>query len=93
MVMVPSNGLFDKTTSNMQEVTACGAKVILVTDARVSAAAGDNTAYQIILPSIDPVLRPILYALPVQLIAYHIGTAKGTDIGQSSNLAKSVKAE
>ena len=93
VVMAPSDGLFDKTVSNMYEVMARGAKVILVTDAHGAAAAGDNTAYQIILPSIDPVLTPILYALPVQLIAYHTGIAKGTDIDQPRNLAKSVTVE
>ena len=93
VVMAPSDGLFDKTVSNMHEVMARGAKVILVTDAHGAAAAGDNTAYQIILPSIDPVLTPILYALPVQLIAYHTGIAKGTDIDQPRNLAKSVTVE
>ena len=93
VVMAPSDGLFDKTVSNMQEVMARGAKVILVTDAHGAAAAGDNTAYQIILPSIDPILTPILYALPVQLIAYQTGIAKGTDIDQPRNLAKSVTVE
>ena len=93
VVMAPSDGLFDKTVSNMYEVMARGAKVILVTDAHGAAAAGDNTAYQIILPSIDSVLTPILYALPVQLIAYHTGIAKGTDIDQPRNLAKSVTVE
>ena len=93
VVLAPSDGLFDKSVSNMQEVMARGAKVILITDAQGAAAAGKNTAYQIILPQVDPILTPILYALPVQLMAYHTGIAKGTDVDQPRNLAKSVTVE
>ena len=93
VVLAPSDGLFDKSVSNMQEVMARGAKVILITDAQGAAAASNNTAYQIILPQVDPILTPILYALPVQLMAYHTGIAKGTDVDQPRNLAKSVTVE
>ena len=93
IVMAPRDGLFDKTVSNMQEVMARGGKVVLITDAPGAEAAADDTWMTLVLPQVDPVLSPILYALPAQLLAYHTAVAKGTDVDQPRNLAKSVTVE
>ena len=93
IVMAPRDALFEKTVSNMQEVMARGGKVCLVTDAAGAEAAGSDVWRTIILPEVDPVLTPLLYALPAQLIAYHAAIAKGTDVDQPRNLAKSVTVE
>ena len=89
----PRDGLFDKTVSNMQEVMARGGKVMLVTDAAGAKEAGDGVWQTLIMPQVDPILTPILYALPAQLLAYHTAVAKGTDVDQPRNLAKSVTVE
>lgn len=93
VVMAPRDGLFDKTVSNMQEVLARGGKVMLVTDAEGTVEAAGDAWQTITLPAIDPVLSPILYAVPAQLLAYHTAVAKGTDVDQPRNLAKSVTVE
>ncbi|PIE13861.1 MAG: glutamine--fructose-6-phosphate transaminase (isomerizing) [Rhodobacterales bacterium] len=93
VVMAPHDELFDKTISNMQEVMARGGKVLLVTDASGAAEAGGDSWITLTLPDIDPVLTPILYAIPAQLLAYHTAVAKGTDVDQPRNLAKSVTVE
>ncbi|WP_116597256.1 glutamine--fructose-6-phosphate transaminase (isomerizing) [Primorskyibacter marinus] len=93
VVMAPRDALFDKTVSNMQEVMARGGKVVLVTDAEGLRDAGDGVWQQIILPSVATILMPILYALPAQQLAYHTAIAKGTDVDQPRNLAKSVTVE
>jgi glucosamine--fructose-6-phosphate aminotransferase (isomerizing) len=93
VVMAPKDSLFDKTVSNMQEVMARGGKVCLVTDAEGAQAAGEDVWQTIILPEVDEVLSPLLYALPAQLLAYHAAVAKGTDVDQPRNLAKSVTVE
>jgi len=93
IVMAPCDALFDKTVSNMQEVMARGGRIVLVSDAAGVAAAGDGTFRAITMPETEPVLAPILYALPAQLIAYHTAIAKGTDVDQPRNLAKSVTVE
>ncbi|QFS82152.1 Glutamine--fructose-6-phosphate aminotransferase [isomerizing] [Roseivivax sp. THAF40] len=93
VVMAPRDSLFDKTVSNMQEVMARGGKVILITDAAGAAEAGTDAWHTIILPEISETLAPILYALPAQLLAYHTAIAKGTDVDQPRNLAKSVTVE
>ena len=93
IVMAPHDSLFDKTVSNMQEVMARGGKVCLVTDAAGAAEAGEGVAQVITLPAVDERLAPLLYALPAQLIAYHAAVAKGTDVDQPRNLAKSVTVE
>jgi len=93
IVMAPCDSLFDKTVSNMQEVMARGGKVMLITD-HAGATAADEGAWMLItMPEVDPVLTPILYALPAQLLAYHTAVAKGTDADQPRNLAKSVTVE
>ncbi|GAW36785.1 glutamine--fructose-6-phosphate aminotransferase [Roseovarius sp. A-2] len=93
IVMAPCDALFDKTVSNMQEVMARSGQILLVSDAKGVTAAGEETWRTITLPDIDPVLAPILYALPAQLLAYHTAIAKGTDVDQPRNLAKSVTVE
>ncbi|MEO0677951.1 MAG: glutamine--fructose-6-phosphate transaminase (isomerizing) [Pseudomonadota bacterium] len=93
IVMAPRDALFDKTVSNMQEVMARGGRVVLVTDAAGAKAAGDGVWETIILPEIDPLFSPILYAVPAQMLAYYTALAKGTDVDQPRNLAKSVTVE
>ena len=93
IVMAPSDTLFDKTVSNMQEVMARGGKVLLITDQKGATAAGEGVWDIILMPEIDPFLAPILYAIPAQLLAYHTAIAKGTDVDQPRNLAKSVTVE
>ncbi len=93
IVMAPRDALFDKTVSNMQEVMARGGKVLLITDQKGADEAGMGVWDTIIMPEIDPFLAPILYAIPAQLLAYHTAVAKGTDVDQPRNLAKSVTVE
>ena len=93
IVMAPSDALFDKTVSNMQEVMARGGKVLLVTDSKGAETAGEGVWSTIIMPQVDPFLAPILYAIPAQLLAYHTAVVKGTDVDQPRNLAKSVTVE
>ncbi|KAA8609456.1 glucosamine--fructose-6-phosphate aminotransferase [Salipiger aestuarii] len=93
IVMAPHDALFDKTVSNMQEVMARGGKVCLITDATGAAEAGEGVWQVITLPEVDSRLAPLLYALPAQLLAYHAAVAKGTDVDQPRNLAKSVTVE
>ena len=93
IVMAPHDELFDKTVSNMQEVMARGGKVLLITDAKGARIAGEGAWEMITLPEIDPLWAPILYAVPAQLLAYHTAVAKGTDVDQPRNLAKSVTVE
>ncbi|WP_293573201.1 glutamine--fructose-6-phosphate transaminase (isomerizing) [Phaeobacter sp.] len=93
VVLAPRDALFEKTVSNMQEVMARGGKVILVTDAEGAKLAGDGTHEVIIMPQVPDALAPILYAVPAQQIAYFTAIAKGTDVDQPRNLAKSVTVE
>ena len=93
VVMAPRDALFEKTVSNMQEVMARGGRVLLISDAEGIAIAGDGVWRSIEMPKVDPLLAPILYALPAQLLSYHTAIAKGTDVDQPRNLAKSVTVE
>lgn len=93
IVCAPSGPLLEKIASNVQEVAARGGRIILVTDPAGHAAMADSVASVIELPSVDPFVAPILYALPIQLLAYHTAVAKGADIDQPRNLAKSVTVE
>ncbi|OIQ33562.1 MAG: glutamine--fructose-6-phosphate aminotransferase [Alphaproteobacteria bacterium MedPE-SWcel] len=93
IVMAPRDALFEKTISNMQEVMARGGRVILVTDADGARSASDGTAEVITMPQVPDALAPILYAIPAQQIAYFTAIAKGTDVDQPRNLAKSVTVE
>ena len=93
VVKAPRDTLFEKTVSNMQEVMARDGKVILITDAAGAAEAGDEAWITIVMPTVPTALSPILYAIPAQLLAYHTAVAKGTDVDQPRNLAKSVTVE
>jgi glucosamine--fructose-6-phosphate aminotransferase (isomerizing) len=93
VVIAPRDALFAKTVSNMQEVMARGARVILVTDPAGAAEAGDGAWRTLTVPEADPFIQPILHAVPAQLLAYFTAVAKGTDVDQPRNLAKSVTVE
>jgi glucosamine--fructose-6-phosphate aminotransferase (isomerizing) len=93
IVMAPRNALFEKTISNMQEVMARGGKVLLITDKQGAKEAGPGVWDTILMPEVAPFVAPILYAIPAQLLAYHTAVAKGTDVDQPRNLAKSVTVE
>jgi len=92
IVLCPTDPMFDKTISNMQEVAARGAPIIMVTD-EAGAAHAPLLADLIIGPSCDPFIAPLVYAAPMQLLAYHVAVQKGTDVDQPRNLAKSVTVE
>ncbi|HYB11402.1 MAG TPA: glutamine--fructose-6-phosphate transaminase (isomerizing) [Alphaproteobacteria bacterium] len=93
IVIAPSDALFEKTASNMQEAIARGGKVIFLSDREGLRKLGGKAAATIELPDVDPFVAPILYAIPVQLLAYHAAVIKGTDVDQPRNLAKSVTVE
>jgi glutamine---fructose-6-phosphate transaminase (isomerizing) len=93
IVIAPFDALFEKTASNMHEVMARGGRVVLISDKRGIAAAGDRTWANIEVPEVDPFIAPMVYAIPIQLLAYHTAVAKGTDVDQPRNLAKSVTVE
>lgn len=93
IVLAPRDALFDKTVSNMQEVMARHGKVLLISDAQGVEEAGAGVWRSLTLPEVAPAFAPILYALPAQLLAYHTAIAKGTDVDQPRNLAKSVTVE
>ncbi|MEG8220174.1 glutamine--fructose-6-phosphate transaminase (isomerizing) [Sphingomonas sp. HH69] len=93
IVIAPSGPLFEKTVSNMQEVQARGGKVVLISDAEGIALAGEGCMATIEMPKVHPLIAPLVYAVPVQLLAYHVAVAKGTDVDQPRNLAKSVTVE
>jgi len=93
IVIAPTDELFEKTASNMQEVIARGGRVIFFSDVPGAAKLGNLAAATIALPEVDPFVAPILYAIPVQLLAYHTACIKGTDVDQPRNLAKSVTVE
>ncbi len=93
IVLAPRDALFDKTVSNMQEVMARHGKVLLISDGAGAHAAGEGTWKQLVMPAAPDLIAPILYAVPAQLLAYHTACAKGTDVDQPRNLAKSVTVE
>ncbi|WP_316014181.1 glutamine--fructose-6-phosphate transaminase (isomerizing) [Roseobacter sp. HKCCA0434] len=93
IVFAPRDALFEKLVSNMQEVMARGGRVLLVTDAEGAEIAREGTAEVLVMPTVDPRLAPLVYAVPAQLIAYHTAVMKGTDVDQPRNLAKSVTVE
>jgi glucosamine--fructose-6-phosphate aminotransferase (isomerizing) len=93
IVIAPTDSLFDKTISNMHEVMARDGKVLLISDRAGLDAAGKGTWASLEMPAVDPFAAPILYAIPVQLLAYHTAVHKGTDVDQPRNLAKSVTVE
>ncbi|MEO8176549.1 MAG: glutamine--fructose-6-phosphate transaminase (isomerizing) [Sphingomicrobium sp.] len=93
IVLAPSGPLFEKTVSNMQEVRARGGKIVLISDAKGIALAGEGCMATIEMPEVHPLIAPLVYAVPVQLLAYHVAVLKGTDLDQPRNLAKSVTVE
>ncbi len=93
IVLAPSDNLFEKTVSNLQEAAARGGRIIMISDEKGINNLRDMPASFIRMPAADPFVTPILYALPVQLLAYHVAVLKGTDVDQPRNLAKSVTVE
>ena len=93
IVLAPSGPLFEKTVSNMQEVRARGGQIVLISDAKGIAEAGEGCIATIEMPQVHPLIAPLVYAVPVQLLAYHVAVLKGTDVDQPRNLAKSVTVE
>ena len=93
IAIAPYDALFEKTASNAQEVIARGGKVLLISDKQGIAKLKDKSAWTIEIPECDPFVAPILYTIPVQLLAYHVAVIKGTDVDQPRNLAKSVTVE
>jgi glucosamine--fructose-6-phosphate aminotransferase (isomerizing) len=93
VVIAPYDKVFEKTVSNMQEVAARGGSIILMTDAKGAAEATVESLVTIVLPDMATAFTPIVYAVPVQLLAYHTAVVMGTDVDQPRNLAKSVTVE
>ncbi|KMS50686.1 glucosamine--fructose-6-phosphate aminotransferase [Novosphingobium barchaimii LL02] len=93
IVIAPSGPLFEKTVSNMQEVQARGGKVVLISDYDGIQEAGAGCLATITMPKVHPLIAPLVYSVPVQLLAYHVAVIKGTDVDQPRNLAKSVTVE
>ena len=93
VVVAPSDAIFDKIASNFEQVKARGGKLVLMTDQAGAARLGGQAVATITLPAVDPIVSPILYTVPVQLLAYYTAVAKGTDVDQPRNLAKSVTVE
>ncbi|MGA0562888.1 glutamine--fructose-6-phosphate transaminase (isomerizing) [Ancylobacter sp. VNQ12] len=93
VVIAPHDAVFEKTMSNMQEVAARGGRIILLTDEHGKAATSLETEATLVLPDADPLVAPLVYAIPVQLLAYHTAVHMGTDVDQPRNLAKSVTVE
>jgi glucosamine--fructose-6-phosphate aminotransferase (isomerizing) len=93
IVVAPSDSVFDKTASNFEQAKARGGKLVLLSDAAGIGRLGNQAVASVTLPTVDPVVAPILYTVPVQLLAYYTAIAKGTDVDQPRNLAKSVTVE
>jgi glutamine---fructose-6-phosphate transaminase (isomerizing) len=93
IAIAPSGPLFEKTASNLQEAAARGGQVIVFSDEAGAAKLKGIATETVILPAVDPFVAPILYAIPVQVLAYHVAVLKGTDVDQPRNLAKSVTVE
>jgi glucosamine--fructose-6-phosphate aminotransferase (isomerizing) len=93
IVIAPHDKVFEKTVSNMQEVAARGGRLILMTDAKGAGTADSQSTVTLTLPTVHPEIAPIVYAVPIQLLAYHTAVNMGTDVDQPRNLAKSVTVE
>lgn len=93
VVIAPHDRVFEKTVSNMQEVAARGGNIILMTDAKGAAEATVESLVTIVMPDMAAAFTPMVYAVPVQLLAYHTAVVMGTDVDQPRNLAKSVTVE
>ncbi|TSJ61479.1 glutamine--fructose-6-phosphate transaminase (isomerizing) [Starkeya sp. 3C] len=93
VVIAPHDAVFEKTMSNMQEVAARGGRIILLTDTSGAQKASLETEATLVLPDMHPLVAPLVYAIPIQLLAYHTAVVMGTDVDQPRNLAKSVTVE
>ncbi|MDI7863196.1 glutamine--fructose-6-phosphate transaminase (isomerizing) [Rhizobiaceae bacterium n13] len=93
IVIAPYDRFFEKTVSNMQEVAARGGRIIFITDERGAAASKLPTMATITLPDVNEIIAPMIFSLPIQLLAYHTAVFMGTDVDQPRNLAKSVTVE
>jgi glutamine---fructose-6-phosphate transaminase (isomerizing) len=93
IVIAPHDRIFEKTVSNMQEVSARGGKIILITDKKGASVSTVKTMHTIVMPDVPEIISPIIYAIPIQLLAYHTAVLVGTDVDQPRNLAKSVTVE
>jgi glucosamine--fructose-6-phosphate aminotransferase (isomerizing) len=93
IALAPNDGLFEKTASNIMEAAARGGKVLLLSDAKGVERMGSKVTWTVTLPEVHAFVAPILYAIPMQLLAYHTAVIKGTDVDQPRNLAKSVTVE
>jgi glutamine---fructose-6-phosphate transaminase (isomerizing) len=93
IVLAPRDELFEKTASNVQEAMARGGKVVMISDETGLATMGEKLFAGIPIPTCDAFAAPVLYSIPIQLLAYHIAVLKGTDVDQPRNLAKSVTVE
>jgi glutamine---fructose-6-phosphate transaminase (isomerizing) len=93
IVIAPHDELYEKTISNMEEVAARGGKIVLITDDHGIEDNGHRTFQRIRVPKAHSFISPLLYAVPVQLLAYHAAVVMGTDVDQPRNLAKSVTVE
>jgi glucosamine--fructose-6-phosphate aminotransferase (isomerizing) len=93
VVIAPHDHIFEKTVSNMQEVKARGGRIILITDSRGAEQAAIGAEHTLVLPDMPSFIAPIIYALPIQMLAYHTAVVMGTDVDQPRNLAKSVTVE
>jgi glucosamine--fructose-6-phosphate aminotransferase (isomerizing) len=93
IAVAPSGPLFEKTASNLQEAAARGGQVIVFSDEEGAARLRSIATATVVMPRVNPFVAPILYAIPVQLLAYHVAVLKGTDVDQPRNLAKSVTVE
>ena len=93
VVCAPSGPLLEKTASNVEQVAARGGRLILITDQIGADRLGNVAEEVIIMPTVDSFVAPLLYSIPIQLLAYHTAVHKGTDVDQPRNLAKSVTVE
>ncbi|HZH09668.1 MAG TPA: glutamine--fructose-6-phosphate transaminase (isomerizing) [Microvirga sp.] len=93
IVIAPYDSIFEKTVSNMQEVAARGGRIVLITDEKGALETGLDTLATIVMPSVHPVVAPIVNSIPIQLLAYHTAVFMGKDVDQPRNLAKSVTVE
>jgi glucosamine--fructose-6-phosphate aminotransferase (isomerizing) len=93
ILLAPPDALLEKTLANMQEVAARGGQVLLMSNASGVERAGKAARWTMTLPECDPFIAPLIYTMPIQLLAYHIAVLKGTDVDQPRNLAKAVTVE
>jgi glucosamine--fructose-6-phosphate aminotransferase (isomerizing) len=93
VILAPSDSYYDKSASNMSEVMARGGRVIFITDPQGAANAPAGAQVVVTAPACDPIVAPLVFSAPIQLLAYHVAVLKGADVDQPRNLAKSVTVE